>query len=112
MRDPGFLRFLERIGQEAQASFTTEDLIILDLVHRERTVAERLRPRLQRLRDLGIIETHGKGRGVHSFFSRRFYSFVGQPPAPIFAASGLTKKRTRHCCSNTFRLSGDRRVPT
>ena len=81
IRDPGFLRFLERIAAEVQTNFTTEDFVILDLIHREQAVPEQLRSRLQRLRDLGIIEAQGRGRGTHYFLSRRFYSFVGQPGA-------------------------------
>jgi ATP-dependent DNA helicase RecG len=79
VRDPSFLRFLDRISNEVQESFATEDLVVLDLVHREQSVGDPLRPRLQHLRDLGIVETQGQGRGTHYFLSRRFYSFVGQP---------------------------------
>ncbi|HVX31182.1 MAG TPA: transcriptional regulator, partial [Nitrolancea sp.] len=72
---------LERTSAEIQTNFTTEDFIVLDLIHREQAIPEQLRPRLQRLRDLGIIEAQGRGRGIHYFLSRRFYSFVGQPGA-------------------------------
>lgn len=81
IRDPGFLRFLERTAEEIQTSFTTEDFVILDLIHREQTIPAQLQPRLQRLRELGIIEAQGRGRGIRYFLSRRFYSFVGQPGA-------------------------------
>jgi ATP-dependent DNA helicase RecG len=81
IRDPDFLRFLQRIVAEVQTSFSTEDFVILDLIHREQAIPEQLRSRLQRLRDLGIIEVQGRGRGIRYFLSRRFYSFVGQPGA-------------------------------
>ena len=75
------------------------------------SIAIRLYPntcakRLPRLRDVGIIEFQGKGRGVHYFLSRRFYSFVGQLPAPILVALGLIEELTRNCYSNTFRPAG------
>ena len=33
IQDENFLRFLEKIGQEKLASFTTEDFFVLNLVH-------------------------------------------------------------------------------
>ncbi len=75
VQDPNFLRFLERIGQETQASFTTKDFLILDLIHKEKPVTPDLRDRLQGLLDRGIIERVRKGKFI---LSRRFYSFVGK----------------------------------
>jgi ATP-dependent DNA helicase RecG len=78
VRDPRFLRFLEEIGRETQEPFTTEDLLVLDCIHRDEPLPEVLRARLPRLRELGIIETLGRGRGMSYILSRRFYRFVGQ----------------------------------
>lgn len=78
IQDPEFLRFLEEIGKERQATFTTEDYLVIDLVHREQAVPEYLTPRLQVLRDEGIIERVGRGRGVRYLLSRRFYRFLGK----------------------------------
>lgn len=78
IQDPEFLRFLEEIGGERQATFTTEDYLVIDLVHREQAVPEHLAPRLRVLRDEGIIERVGRGRGVRHLLSRRFYRFLGK----------------------------------
>ena len=75
VQDPSFLRFLERIGQETQVSFTTKDLLVLDLIHKEKTVPPDLRDGVPRLLDSGIIERIRHGKFV---LSRRFYSFVGK----------------------------------
>lgn len=72
-----FLRFLERIGQERLASFTTEDLLVLDLVQREEPVSDDLRPRLRVLVEQGILESIGRGRGARYLLSRQFYGFLG-----------------------------------
>ncbi len=40
VQEPGFLRFLEKIGRERLAEFTTMDLLVIDLVHREQAVPE------------------------------------------------------------------------
>lgn len=78
MQDPLFLRFLEQIGKETLASFTTQDLLALDLVHREQPVPGGLKDRLFGLRERGIVEALGRGRGVRYILSRRLYSFLGR----------------------------------
>jgi ATP-dependent DNA helicase RecG len=79
--DPGFLRFLEKIGEETVTSFTIEDFLLLDAIRRDVAVPEALVERLPRLRDLGLIETVGRGRGTRPILSRRFYSALGQAGA-------------------------------
>ncbi len=78
IQDPEFLRFLEEIGRERAASFTTWDFLTIDLVHREQPLPAYLAPRLQILREQGIIERTGRGRGTRHLLSRRFYRFLGQ----------------------------------
>ncbi|MBI4601536.1 MAG: transcriptional regulator, partial [Planctomycetes bacterium] len=78
IQDPEFLRFLEEIGRERQASFTTEDFLVIDLVHREQPVPRYLAPRLPVLREQGVIERVGRGRGTRHLLSRRFYRFLGK----------------------------------
>jgi ATP-dependent DNA helicase RecG len=78
IRDPRFIQFLEKVGKDTSAAFTTEDLVVLDLVHCEQQVPEHLRPRLRQLADEGVVEPIGKGRGSHYILSRRFYHFLGK----------------------------------
>ena len=79
--DENFLRFLEAVGRETTSSFATEHLLLLDLIHREQEVPERLKPALRALVDTGVVETVGRGRGVRYLLSRRFYRFAGSPGA-------------------------------
>lgn len=79
--DENFLRFLEAVGRETMSSFATEHLLLLDLIHREQEVPERLKPSLRALVDTGVVETVGRGRGVRYLLSRRFYRFTGSPGA-------------------------------
>ncbi len=72
--DPLFLQFLEKVGAETQASFTTADLVVLDAVHRERPVPERVRNRLSPLCERGILERVGR----RYMLSQRFYDFAGK----------------------------------
>ena len=78
IQDPLFLRFLEKVGHETVAQFTTQDLLILDLIHRELSIPEGLKDRLPALRNLGIIETTGRGRGTTYILSRSLYKFIGK----------------------------------
>ena len=79
IQDPEFLRFLEEIGNEKMADFSTEDFLIVDLVHREKKVPAHLKSRVQYLLDQGIIERLGRGRGTRMLLSQRFYRHLGKP---------------------------------
>lgn len=76
--DPAFIRFLEKVGQERVASFSTHDFLILDLLQREQSVPEDLKPRLAQLKEHGIVESVGRGRGTRYLLSRRFHAETGQ----------------------------------
>lgn len=81
VQDENFLRFLEKIGQENLATFSTEDFLILDFVHKEQPIPSSLtllKDRLKRLVDMGVIERVGQGRGAKYLLCRQFYKFTGQ----------------------------------
>jgi ATP-dependent DNA helicase RecG len=76
--DPEFLRFLEEIGHERMATFSTDDFLVVDLVHRGRPVPDLLRARVEHLLEQGVIERVGRGRGTRLLLSRRFYRHLGK----------------------------------
>lgn len=81
IQDENFLRFLEKIGQERLATFYTEDFLILDLVHKERSIPSsppELKVRLNHLIDLGIIERIGIGRNARYMLCQKYYVFAGK----------------------------------
>lgn len=75
IRDVRFLRFLERVGAEKQKSFDTQDFVALDLLSSEQRVPAMLQPRLQRLRELGVVELTSGHRYI---LSRSLYGFLGK----------------------------------
>ena len=79
--DPEFLRFLEEIGRQRLAAFGTEDLLVVDRVHREEPIPEMLRPRIEPLLAEGILERVGRGRGSRLLLSQRFYRHLGKSGA-------------------------------
>ena len=75
VQDPMFLRFLEKVGRARSTSFTTEDLLVLDALHRGQVVPQALDGRVQHLVDEGVVERAGRNRHV---LSKRFYDFLGR----------------------------------
>jgi ATP-dependent DNA helicase RecG len=78
VQNPVFVRFLEKVGQERLASFSTHDFLILDLIQRDLPVPDALKFRLGHLKKHGIVESVGHGRGTRYLVSRRFHSESGQ----------------------------------
>ena len=75
VKDPRFIRFLEAVSRERPVTFKTEDLLVMDLVHREEAVPPALKENMDYLRSEGLIEMPRKGKFV---LARRFYSAIGQ----------------------------------
>lgn len=78
VQDPRFLRFLEKVGREKLASFTTADFLILDLINREEPIPAQFRLRLPHLVDHGVVEKVGRGKGVRYIIAHQFYRFLGK----------------------------------
>lgn len=75
VQDPLFLHFLEKIGSEILASFTTRDFLLLDFLHREISLPPDYSDRIPRLFDLGVIVRAAKGEYM---LSKRFYAMAGK----------------------------------
>lgn len=78
VKSPAFVRFLEHLGQETVRSFSTDDFLALDAIHREESLTARLKARLPGLVAVGALETVGRGRGTRYMLSKRFYAALGQ----------------------------------
>ena len=73
--DPRFLSFLEQIGDEQLKHFSTDDFLVIDLVHREQGLTDHLKDRTKALVAAGVIERTGRGKLI---LSRRFYAHLGE----------------------------------
>lgn len=78
VQNPEFLLFLEQVGKETLSTFITDDLLLLDYIHREQPIPEHVKDRIGVLSEMGIIERVGKGRGTRYILSHRFYRFLGK----------------------------------
>lgn len=70
MRDTDLLLFMGKIGQETLESFSTEDFLLIDAIHRELKISSDWRGGIPRLVDLGVIERVARGKFI---LGRRFY---------------------------------------
>jgi len=75
IQDPQFLRFLEKIGTEKIAKFSTKDLLIIDLIHRDQPIPEEYKTRLPYLLEQGVDE---KIRNKDYVLSGSFHKFIGK----------------------------------
>lgn len=75
VRDLEFLRFLHKVDKNTRSSFSTQDLLILDLINRDRPVPSDMKGRLPQLVEKGIIEKKSQNKYI---LSRGLYSFLGK----------------------------------
>ena len=78
VQDPAFVRFLERVGEQRLRSFSTHDFLVLDRLRRHQPLSPTLDARLPVLREAGVVERHGRGRGVRHILSRGLYAALGR----------------------------------
>lgn len=78
VQDAAFIRFLERVGEERLRSFSTHDFLILDVLRREQPLTPVQLTQVHALIDAGVVESHGRGRGVRYLLSRSMYAALGK----------------------------------
>ncbi|MBA4264018.1 MAG: transcriptional regulator [Comamonadaceae bacterium] len=74
---PAFVRFLERIGEQTLRSFSTDDFLALDALHREQPLKASLKERLPGLLAMGAVESMGRGKGARYMLSKALYAAMG-----------------------------------
>jgi ATP-dependent DNA helicase RecG len=75
VQDERFLSFLDRLAKETGSPLSLDDLIVLDCVHREVQIPQRLNGRITGLVQMGAMERIAPKKLT---LSRRFYTFVGR----------------------------------
>lgn len=74
VRDPQFVKYLEALSAQKQVTFNTDDLVVLDAIHKERQIPDRCQDRIHRLAEIGAIE-HSRRRYI---LARGFYQMKGE----------------------------------
>ncbi len=75
VQDPKLLEMMEKIDRDTLESFSTQDFLVVNLVHRDQSIPDALRDRITRLLDLGILERAARGKYM---LGRQYYGMTGR----------------------------------
>lgn len=79
VKDPLFVRFLEKVASEKpDFQLGTHDLILLNQIHSSQSIDLKDKDRLKELIGLGVVEYSGHGRGTRYLLSSSFFELAGQ----------------------------------
>ena len=81
VQDRAFVSFLASLDDDATRGLLLDDYLVLDRVRRSARLDAPQREVARRLRDRGLIETIGSGRGTRYILSRRLYRQLDDAPA-------------------------------
>jgi len=110
VQDESFLVFLERLVQERQATLHIDDLLVLDAIHRQLSIADNLKERIAPLVELGALERLGRGRGVRYLLAPRYYKAIGKPGA-YTRKRGLDRNTNKALLLKHLERCGDEGCP-
>ena len=77
VRNPAFVRFIERLGEETLRSFATLDYLALECLEQCKPLSPALKERLPDLMAAGAVESMGRGRGTRYMLSEALYASLG-----------------------------------
>lgn len=70
-----FLKFLEKMSTKRSQSFSSAELVVLDLIHKDKKPSEPFKQILNQLQEEGVIESAGRGKYI---LNRNYYAIAGQ----------------------------------
>jgi ATP-dependent DNA helicase RecG len=77
VRNPAFVRFMERLDESTRSGFSTLDYLALECLQQERVPAQELQERLPALAAKGIVESIGRGRNARYVLAKALYDALG-----------------------------------
>ena len=77
VRNPAFVRFMERLGEEKLRSFSTLDYLALERLEQGKALSAELLERAPSLIAAGAVEAIGRGKGVRHILSEALYATLG-----------------------------------
>ncbi|CAN7150406.1 ATP-binding protein [Acidovorax sp. Leaf78] len=77
VRNPAFVRFMERLGEETLRTFSTLDYLALERLHQEKELSTSLKERLPSLVAAGAVESIGRGKNTRYILSEALYASLG-----------------------------------
>lgn len=77
VRNPAFVRFMERLGEEKLRGFSTLDYLALERLEQGKALSAELLERVPSLIAAGAVEAIGRGKGVRYILSEALYATLG-----------------------------------
>lgn len=77
VRNPAFVRFMERVGADTLRNFSTLDYLALECLEQEKALSTAMKERLPSLVAVGVAESVGRGRGTRYMLSEALYASLG-----------------------------------
>lgn len=77
IRNPAFVRFMERLGDERLRNFSTLDYLALECLQQDRALSATLKERLPGLVAAGALESMGRGKGTRYILSEALSASLG-----------------------------------
>lgn len=105
--DQRMLDVMSHIGDEQMKTFSTDDFLIMHALYFNQDISDNLRPNLNRLVDIGVVEHIGKNRYV---LARRLYMAVGEAGVHT-RKSGLDRDTNKELLVKHIRESGEDGAP-
>jgi ATP-dependent DNA helicase RecG len=110
VESPGFVRFMERLGEQTLRAFSTNDFLVLNYIHREISLPEHLKARLPALVTAGAIESVGRGKGTRYLLSPSLYAAIGQKGTST-RKRGLDAETKKALLEKHLREQGEKGAP-
>ena len=77
VRNPAFVRFMERLGNDRLSGFSTLDYLALERLEQGRPLSLDLQDRLPRLAEVGAVEVIGRGKNAKYILAAALYASLG-----------------------------------
>ena len=105
--DTKMLSLINQIGNDRMETLSTGDLLVINALYHEMSVAENLRPCLKRLSELGIVEHVGRSKYV---LARSLYAAAGKTGVHTRVV-GLDRDTNKELLLKHIRENGDKGTP-
>jgi ATP-dependent DNA helicase RecG len=77
VRNPAFVRFMERLGNDRLSGFSTLDYLALERLEQGRPLTPDLQDRLPALAEVGAVEMIGRGKSAKYMLAAALYASLG-----------------------------------
>jgi ATP-dependent DNA helicase RecG len=77
VRNPAFVRFMERLGNDRLSGFSTLDYLALERLEQGRPLSPDLQDRLPALAEVGAVEVIGRGKSAKYILAAALYASLG-----------------------------------